>query len=138
MSREENKAIVRRYIDVVNKRNLAAVDELFDANYVGHVRGFEDVKGPEGQKQVLAAVLTALPDLHDTIEDMVTEGDKVVTRLTFTGTHQGEFMGVAPTGKQVTVGEIAIFRIVGGKIVEGWQEVDMLGMMQQLGAIPSG
>ena len=138
MSTEENKAIVRRYIDVVNKKNLAAMDEIFDANYVGHVAGFEDVKGPEGQKQVLAAVLTALPDLHDTIEDMVTEGDKVVTRLTFTGTHKGELMGIAATGKQVTVGEIAIFRIVGGKIVEGWQEVDMLGMMQQLGVIPTG
>ena len=138
MSVEENKAIVRHYIDVVNKKNLAAMDEIFDANYVGHVAGFEDVKGPEELKQGFATVFSALPDLHDTIEDMVAEGDKVVTRLTFTGTHKGEVMGIAPTGKQVKSTGIAIFRIVGGKVVEEWVERDTLGMMQQLGVIPSG
>ena len=138
MSVEENKAVVRRYIEgVINKKNLAVVDELYDANYVGHLAGMEDIHGPEGLKQAVATFFTAFPDLHCTVEDMVGEGDKVVCRFTGRGTHQGEFQGVAPTGKQATLTGIVISRIVSGKIVEEWEVIDMLGMMQQLGAIPT-
>lgn len=82
-------------------------------------------------------IRAAFPDLHVTVEDMVAEGDKVVARVTMSGTHKGEFMGIAPTGKQITVGIIEILRIAGGKVVEHWNVVDSLGMMQQLGAVPA-
>jgi len=137
MSIEENKALVRRYMDDLNKRNLAVIDELYDVNYVGHVAGMEDLHGPEEMKQMMTGFLIAFPDLHRAIEDMVAEGDKVVVRLTVTGTHKGDFQGIAPTGKQATVTVIAILRIVGGKIVETWELIDMLGVMQQIGAIPT-
>jgi predicted ester cyclase len=80
--------------------------------------------------------LTAFPDLHLTIEDLIAEGDKVVDRQTARGTHQGTFMGIPPTGKQITVTAMNISRIVGGKIVEHWVELDTLGMLQQLGVVP--
>jgi len=137
MSIEENKALVRRYMDDLNKRNLAVIDELYDVNYMGHVAGMEDLHGPEEMKQMMTGFLIAFPDLHRAIEDMVAEGDKVVVRLTVTGTHKGDFQGIAPTGKQATVTVIAILRIVGGKIVETWELIDMLGVMQQIGAIPT-
>ena len=137
MSIEENKAIARREGEEYNKRNVAIVDELCASNYVKHAAGGQEIRGPEGAKQFLTMLLTAFPDFHITIEDMVAEGDRVVTRLTFTGTHQGDLMGIAPTGKQVMWTAINIHRIVGGKFVETWQEGDALGLMQQLGAIPS-
>jgi len=138
MSIEENKALMRRiFEEIVNRKNLALVDEFFTANYVFHVTGFEDLRGPEGMKQYFTTTFTAFPDYHVTIEDMVGEGDKVVARLAATGTHKGDFVGIAPTDRQVTFTFIVIGRIVGGKFVEAWQEVDSLGLMQQLGAIPS-
>ena len=138
MTTEENKAIVRRYIEeVINKRNLAAVVELYDTNYVGHLAGMEDIRGPEGLKQAVATFFTAFPDLHCTVEDMVAEGDKVVCRFTGRGTHKGEFLGIAATDKQATLTGIVISRIEGGKIVEEWEVIDNLGVMQQLGAIPT-
>jgi len=138
MSVEENKAVVRRvWEEVANQKNLALVDELYAANFVFHRAGMEDIRGPEGLKQLLTTFLTAFPDLHFTIEDLVAEGDKVVDRVTATGTHKGDLMGIAPTGKQVKWTAIHINHIVGGKFVETWDVVDMLGLMQQLGVIPT-
>ena len=137
MAVEENKAIVRRFYEGLNQRNLAVVDELIAGNFVANLGGLEDIRGPEGVKGNIATFLTAFPDLHRAIEDMVAEGDKVVIRLTVTGTHQGEFAGIAPTGKQVTWAVITINRVVGGKCVETWEVIDMLGLLQQLGAIPA-
>jgi predicted ester cyclase len=82
-------------------------------------------------------LLRAFPDHHETIDDIVAEDDKVVARVRWTGTHQGEYLGAAPTGKQVTYTAITIYRIEGGKVVESWQEGDRIGLMQQLGVIPS-
>ncbi len=90
----------------------------------------------QGLKQFVTVVTAVFPDWHPTIEDMIAEGDKVVVRFTGSGTHKGEFMGIPPTGKQVTITAIAIQRIAGGKIVENWLQADMLGMMQQLGVVP--
>ena len=87
-------------------------------------------------KQFFVVLRSGFPDFQATIEDLFAEGDKVVLRFTFHGTHQGEFMGVAPTGKQVTMTGVEIFRIGDGKIVELWGQEDVLGMMQQIGAIP--
>lgn len=138
MSTQENKAIVRRINEEVwEKGNLAAVDEIFAAQYVDHNPLPEMTPDREGLKQSVTMMRAAFPDLHTRTEDLVAEGDKVVNRWTASGTHKGEFMGIAPTGKQVTVAGIQICRIVAGKVVEDWTEVDMLGMMQQLGVIPS-
>jgi steroid delta-isomerase-like uncharacterized protein len=95
------------------------------------------VSGVEDLKQFFVMLRSGFPDFQGIIEDLfAAEGDKVVLRFTFRGTHQGEFMGIAPTGKQVIMPGIDIFRIADGKLVELWNQEDMLGMMQQLGAIP--
>ena len=139
MSTEENKAIVRRvYEEAINRGNMAVVDELVSPDYVAHDPGFpQPVRGPEGLKQYFLVFRTAFPDLHLTIEDIIAEGDTVVVRHTARGTHQGDLMGMPPTGKQETVTGIAIHRLVNGKFVESWVNAGSLGLMQQLGVIPS-
>ncbi len=138
MSVEENKAIVSRATEELwNKNNLAVVDELYATNFVSHGSDIPGVTPDrEGYKQFVTMSRTALPDFHTTIEDMIAEGDKVVQRFTARGTHKGEFMGIPPTGKQVTITGIAIDRIAGNKIVENWANMDMLSMMVQLGVVP--
>jgi predicted ester cyclase len=91
----------------------------------------------EGFKQFISAFRSAIPDLRITQDDVIAEGDKVVTRYTAHGTHQGELQGIPPTGKPVTVTGIETMQVSGGKIVEGWVEFDQLGMLQQLGVIPA-
>ena len=137
MSAEENKALVRRYVEeVVNQRNLDLLDEIFAPDFVEYGADTDQVSGVEDAKQFFDMLRSGFPDFQGTIEDLFAEGDKVVLRFTFRGTHQGEFMGIAPTGKQVTMPGIDIFRIADGKLVELWGQEDVLGMMQQLGAIP--
>jgi steroid delta-isomerase-like uncharacterized protein len=135
MSVKENKAIFRRIVEEgFNKGNLVIVDELVAANHVNHA---DNVRGPEEYKQFITMYRTAYPDLHMTVEDQIAEGDKVVNRWTSRGTHQGDLMGIPPTGKQVTLTGTYVARIVGGKIIEEWGNFDALGMMQQLGVVPS-
>lgn len=139
MSVEKNKSLIRRfYEEVANKGNMAVVDELIADEYVVHgvPARAEAPPGPEGDKQIFTMYRTAFPDLRFTFEDQIAEGDKVVTRLTIRGTHQGEFMGIAPTNRPITVTGVSIVRIAGGKLVEGWVNIDMLGMMRQLGVVP--
>ncbi len=137
MSAEENKAIVNRiWEEVVNEGNLNIADELFAASYIYHGPGGREIKGPEGFKQFIAMRRTAFPDFHVAVEDMVAEGDRVVSRWTAAGTHKGDLMGIAPTERQGTMTGITITRIVGGKVVEDWENLDQLGMLRQLGAIP--
>ena len=134
MSTEENKALSRRVIEeIFNKQNPSLADELIDANFIDHGMGF---KGMEGFKNYVTTFIIAFPDLHLSIDDMVAEGDEVAMRLTSRGTHEGEFLGIAPTGKQFTASGIVIQRIAGNKLAEGWPVNDVLGMMQQLGVIP--
>ena len=139
MPTEENKAIIRRgFEEILNQRNLDAVDTYFSPNYVGHDPALpEDLHGREEFRQFAASYLSAFPDLHITIEDQFVEGDKVVTRFTSRGTHQGDFVGIPPTGNRITVEGISIDRMVGGKSEESWTINDIMGMMQQLGAIPA-
>ncbi len=138
MSTEENKATTRRVFieEFWNQGNLPVVDELCTPNFIYHT-ATGPVHGPEGLKQFATMYRTAIPDLHITIEDMIAEEDKVVTRWTARGTQLGPLMGIPPTGKQATVTGIVIGRFEGGKFVEGWLEFDALGMMQQLGVVPS-
>ena len=138
MSLEENKAIELRFTEeVVKNGNIAIIDELFATNFVDHSAIPGTASDREGMKQFFANTHSAFPDFHSTLEDMFAEGDKVVQRFTARGTHQGEFMGIAPTGKQVTITGINILRIEGGKIVEEWGEMNLLGALQELGAFPT-
>ncbi len=137
MSVGENKAVVRRFVEEVQSHHkLELVDQLFDPSYNDHASGPGIVPGIEGFKQFFGMMLQAFPDLHATIHDQIAEGDKVVTRKTFKGTHKGDYMGLPPSGKQVELGIIDIFRVVDGRIVEHWMQADFLGLMQQLGMIP--
>jgi steroid delta-isomerase-like uncharacterized protein len=136
MSTEENKALVRRVHEELNKGNLARIDERFTADVIVHAPGGQEAHGLEEGKQLFEKMWRAFPDHYETVDDIIAEGDKVVTRGRWTGTHRGEFQGIAPTGKQVTLKVITIYRIVNGRIVEVWEEADILGMMQQLGVIP--
>ena len=138
MSTEANKASVRRFYDeVFNKKNRAAIDEFIDLNHVDHAAPPGTPGGLKGVKQTLNMYLTAFPDLHFTVEGMIVEGDKLVARLTVRGTQQGAFMGIPPTGKQATITAIDINRFADGKSVEHWLNMDTLGLLQQLGAIPA-
>ena len=113
---EKNKSLVQRYFDEMNKGNKSYLDEYLGANYI---------------------FLTAFPDTKVSVEDIIAVGDKVVTRWKIRGTHSGELQGIAPTGKEVTITGIIITRVDNGKAVEEWEAFDQLGLMQQLGAIPS-
>ena len=136
MSSEENKALMSRWIEAVNQRNLAASDELCAPDFVYHDAS-KTMRGVEPYKQVLSMYLTAIPDLHLTLEDVIAEGDKAVTRQTYRGTHQGNLMGIPATGKQLTLTGMAITRIASGKVVEQWANNDDLGLLQQLGVVPA-
>ena len=137
MSVEENKALVRRLVEVWNNRNWGVLDELMAPDCVDHysLPGEAQKTGREGYKEAQINVTNAFPDLHFTIEDMIAEGNKVAVRLTFSGTHRDEFLGIKPTSKRMTVVEISIWRIVNGKFVEEWGFSDRLGALQQLGII---
>jgi len=137
MSAEENKALVRRYVEeFVDRSNFDLSDEIFAPNFLRYDADPDQMSGVEDLKHFFAMLHSGFPGFQSTIEDLFAEGDKVVLRFTFHGTHQGEFMGIGPTGKQVTMAGIDIFRIADGKIVELWNQEDVLGMMQQLDAIP--
>ena len=137
MSIEENKALSLRVTEeIFNQGNLDLVDEIIDKNFIAHGSS-EDTKGPEGLKQFASQFRSAFPDLKITTQDQIAEGDRVVSRQLAIGTHKGELQGIAPTGKQITITAIIIDRSAGGKIVESWSNIDMLGLMQQIGAVPS-
>ena len=133
---EENKALMRRfYEEVLNKGNVNAADEFIARDVVNHSPLPGELPGLEGTKQGFAMMLKSFPDIHITVEDILAEGDKVVTRSTWRGTHKGQFMGIPPTNKPVTVAIITIDRISSGKIVEHWDVADQMAMMQQLGVV---
>ena len=139
MMSEENKEKTRRFLEeAFNEGNLSVVDELFASDYVLHdPANPEEIRGPEGIKQFVQMYRSAFPDTHITVEDQIAEGDEVVTRWTGRGTHQGELFGVAPSGNQVELSGITISRFEGDKIAEDWTNSDTLGLMQQIGAVPS-
>lgn len=139
MSTEENKNLLRRWWEALNQRNaLEIIDETYASDYVLHDPSLsEPVQGVQGVREFISAVIAGFPDAHYTIEDLIAEGDKVVQRLSVRGTHQGEFQGIPPTGKSAAVWLMVISRVANNKIVEEWQMVDSLGMMQQLGVIPA-
>ena len=138
MSTEQNKAAARRLIEeVFNQGNIDLIDEIVASDFVEH----EDMgpgipPGREGLKPATEMLRSAFPDFQATIQDMIAEGDKVVLRMTWSGTQAGAFMGIPASGKSFTIEVFDIMRIDGGKIAEHWGQTDIMGMMQQLGAMP--
>ena len=131
MSLEENKAVIRRWFEATNKKDLVVLDELVAPDFFHHtaqLRGKDFI-------QFMNTVFQGFPDWHVTIEDIIAEGDKVWIRYKLTGTHTGEYRGLAPTGKKITATSVNIYRIVNGKVVEIWRVSDLLDFYKQLGVI---
>lgn len=138
MSIEANKKNSERFTkEVINGKNLSAVDELVASNYVYHGTGSEERRGRESIKQYCGMLHKAFPDLKMTMEDTIAEGDTVVNRFTVRGTNTGELMGIPPTGKHITIPAIVISHFREGKQVEVWEVDDMFSMLQQMAVIPA-
>jgi predicted ester cyclase len=136
VSTATNKAIVRRYIEqVFNERRIDLFEEFVVENYQSFGAGI--APGREAAKEWHTTIAAAFPDMQLTIEDMIAEGDKVVVRGAFSGTHQGELFGIPATGKRVTQISVTIIRLVKGEIVEGWYATNDLDLMRQLGVFPT-
>ena len=137
MSAEDNEAIIRQWIEAYNDRDRQAETDLLAPEYVAHVPGAPGpLVGLEAWTQFSGSFAEAFPDIRLTVEDIFSAGEMVAARVAFHGTHRGEFQGMPPTGKEVAFSSIEINRVVGGKVEEHWVELDLLGLMQQLGAIP--
>ena len=136
MSAEDNKAVVRRWIEAYNNRDTQAEADARAPGYVTHAPGLPGPMDSEAWTQFIASFAEAFPDLWLTVEDILSEGDMVAARVAFRGTHRGEFQGIPPTGKEVAFSSIEIDRMVDGKVQEHWFELDQLGLMRQLGVLP--
>jgi steroid delta-isomerase-like uncharacterized protein len=131
---EDNKQVAHRfYQEVINARNLDALDQLLKPDGVDHTFGSQSV---EQAKQFFGMVYQAFPDLHAEVHDVIAEGELVASRVTYTGTHQGEFLGIPATGKQITTNGIALIRIQDSRQAEHWGGPDMLSFLTQLGILP--
>jgi steroid delta-isomerase-like uncharacterized protein len=133
----QNQDLVRHFNEAFNANDLDSAGTVFAPNAVIHNSGAPDPLNLEGFKQFGGVFRTAFPDGKLTIEDLIVEGDKIVSRVTYRGTHTGDMMGIPPTGKPVTVSAMIIDLFADGKIVESWRLFDQMGMMQQLGVIPT-
>ena len=134
---EENKAVVDRLTQAFNEGNLDVLDEIVAPNFVGHSPlSPEDIKGPDGLKGFFAAFRAAMPDIQHPSWTLIGEGDLVAIHMPIEGTFTNELMGIPPNGKKVVVWMANIWRVVEGKVVEWWLNLDTLGLMQQLGVIP--
>jgi steroid delta-isomerase-like uncharacterized protein len=137
MSTQANETTVRQWVEAGwNNGDFRMIDAVYAPDYVGHGPG-QDITGPEAFKQFVAMWRTGLPDFHMTIEDLIAVGDQVVWRFTVTGTHEGNVLGVPPTGRSASTTGIVITRFAGGTWAEDYFEVDFLSLLQQLGAIPA-
>ena len=138
MSKEENKAVVRRFFEeLLSTDNFAVADEILSSDFRFYFAGSPDPMNLEQYKEFLVARRAAFPDRRFVVEDIIAEEDKVSARFTMRGTHKGEFRGLAPSGREVTMSGIDMIRLAEGKMVEDRVEVDQLGIMQQLGVIAS-
>ena len=133
---EQNKTLARRWFeDLFSRGDLDAAEEILSAEFLDHLPR-EEERGIEELKDYVSIYRTAFPDIEDTVEEIVAEADKVVVRWRSRGTHQGEFMGVAPTGRRVAFTGMRLFRIAGDVIAESWVNIDERGLQEQLGALP--
>jgi steroid delta-isomerase-like uncharacterized protein len=137
MSVEENKTTMRQYLGVFEEGNIDLLDEMLAPDYVNHTPATPDLPtGPEGVEGVVSMFRGGMPDLRVVVEDMIAEGDKVATRYTLEGTHEGELFGVLSTGRRLSIKSITVERVSDGKIREHWRVTDSLDMMQQVGVVP--
>ena len=138
MSAEMNKAVVRRiYDELWNERRLGVAEEVIAEGGVNYDTGLSPQPfGPEQMKGTVRMVTAGFPDNHHEVEEVIAEGETVAARVTLTGTHEGEFMGIPPTGRRIEITEIHLYRVEGGKAVEHRVGRDDLGAMRQLGVIP--
>lgn len=136
MSAEENKLLVRRYLEeVVNAGNVAEVEKFISGEYVEVYKNVRHAIGLDGARKHVLGVRQTYPDLHITVEQQIAEGDWVATRITVRGTHQGEWMGIKPTGKKVEITGVNLDRVVDGKIVEHGGAANLLEAMLEIGAV---
>jgi len=136
-SADENRRVVRRVVDEAwNSGNVAVIDELLSPDYVLHIPSREEGVDREGYRVAINMYRAALSEFRLAIDEMIVNEDRVITRWTISGTHRGPYMGLTPTDKPITLAGISIRRIEGGKIAEEWVASDMLGLMQQMGAVP--
>jgi steroid delta-isomerase-like uncharacterized protein len=135
---DQNKAVVERILEAFNEGTPEALDELVAPDFVGHMPLLpEEMRGPEGAKGFFAATRAAMPDCCHPAWTLIAEGDLVVTQMALEGTFTNEFMGMPPNGEKVSVEMANVWKVVDGKAVEWWVNMDTLGFMQQIGAIPS-
>jgi steroid delta-isomerase-like uncharacterized protein len=135
---EQNKQLVSQFFETLDRQDTEMMDQLVSStNYSLHFSGMPPMDWNENKKEFLAPFTKAFPDLRRNIVDMVAEGDKVAVSVNVTGTYKGEFQGIPPTGKQVSFTAMDILTIIDGKITEEWATADMMGLMQQIGAIPA-
>ena len=139
MSTEQNKALVRQLVkEAINQGNIRVIDELLIPDFVEHEELPPGIPpGREGPKVLFTMLRSGFPDIKATIEHLIAEGDQVVLHMTWTGTHKGEFMGIPPTGKSISINVIDILGIAESKFVEHWGVMDSMAMMQQLGVVPA-
>ena len=137
MSTEQNKALFQQLIRLQESGDLNTVNQVIAPNWVNHDPSMPPLQGYEGFKQLTMAFRSAFPGFHTEIEDILAEGDKVAVRMHFRGTNSGSFQGMPPTGKTVEFTATGIFRVVDGKVTDNWVNLDMLGLLQQLGVIPA-
>ena len=137
MSIAKNKTIVRRYFEeCLNQGKMETIDEVISPTYVSHYpAGYDLGGGPDDVKQIVSSMRRGFPNVHFAIEDFVSQGEKVVARWTFHGTHDGNFMGITATGKEASVAGIAVYRIADEKIEEVWLSWDVFGLLKQLGVL---
>ena len=136
MSQEDNKAVIRRWIEAFNERDLQGEADVLAPGFVAHVPDAPaplDLEGLEAWREFTAPFVEAFPDLRLTIQDIAAEGNTVAARVAFRGTHRGEFQGLPPTGKEVAFSSMEFNRVVDGKVEEHWVEINLLGLVQQLG-----
>src|SRR5579859_5744541 len=139
-STHENAALIRRFYDeIFTLGDLDVADELIASDFVEHIPSplpTQPTLGPKAVKWFASMYRTAFPDLHVSIEDLMAIDDKIVTRVTWHGTHRGQLLGTDPTGKRVDIAGIDVSRVAEGQLVEHWGQIDVLGMLSQLGFLP--
>ncbi|MFQ5691175.1 MAG: ester cyclase [Gemmatimonadota bacterium] len=136
-SEGQNEVLVRQVLELINDRNLDAAFEFYAPDYIYHGPGGQELRGRDGIRGLWEVFLAAFPDLHSTVDDVISEGDKLVLRWTVQGTHTGEFLGIPASNKQMSLPVTEIFRIAGGQLVEAWDQYDRLYLMEQIDAIPA-
>jgi steroid delta-isomerase-like uncharacterized protein len=137
MSMENREVLVRRVLTLIDERRLDEAFDLYSADYVYHGPGGQELRGRESIRQLWELFLAGFPDLQSTVDDVITSDDKLVLRWTLRGTHKGEFLGVAPSNKQIVLPIVEIFRIEDGQLVEAWDQYDRLHLLEQIQAAPT-